>query len=168
MGWLSRLWRRRYRAVADLARLGQGRVEVEGRVEPLEVLRDPLDGRACVAIEYRAWPPATTVGMDGATAHNSRAFQIEARQAVDFVLSNGRSRVLVHVDAGEDLSSLHRDLLERYGVQLRSEVEIIDVGSEVRVEGVVKTVRSASTSPHRSEPWAGEIQAERLWLVVRN
>ena len=124
--WLERLWRP-YRPVAELGQLEayEGRVEIEGRVEALEDLRDPLSGELCTVLEYRAWPPATTVGMDGGTSHGSRAYQVNARQAVDFVLVDGGVRVLVRTDPGEEVSALHQRLLQRYGVGLRAEAEMV-------------------------------------------
>lgn len=165
--WLQRLWRP-YQPVARLGELAGGsaaRVEIEGRVESLESVRDPVSGEACVVLEYRAWPPATTIGMDGATSHNSRAYQVNARQAVDFVLVEEGVRVLVRTDAGEDIGALHQRLLERYGVDLRAESERVLAGQRVRVAGRVEHRMGASRSPHRDLPYDAVIRAERIRLI---
>jgi hypothetical protein len=163
--WLRSSFRR-YRAVGDLAAL-QGlariRVEIEGDVESIDTLDDPIAGRTCVAMDYRAWPPSTTLGMDGATAYGSRAYQVNARQAVDFVLSDGRSRVLVQVSQGEDIGGLHRRLLERFGVGLRAEVDTVPVGARVRVAGRLTHSRSIG-SPHRAAPYSAVVRADRFWV----
>jgi hypothetical protein len=164
-GWLGRLWRRRYRRIEALRSLERGRVEVQGRVEMLDALHDPLDGEACVAIEYRAWPPSTiSMGVDGATAHAGRAFQVGARQAVDFVIADETGRVLVRPAVGQDVSELHRDLVDRYGVGLRAETEHVPIGARVRVAGRVSFVRGAG-SPLRAEPYVAVIEADRFWLA---
>lgn len=157
---------RRYRKVPQLSELmelaGQ-RVEIRGVIEPLQVLEDPVTGEACVAIDYRAWPPSTTIGVDGATAYNARAFQVSARQATDFVLHEGPVSVRVHVDAGEDLASLHRRLVARYGVGLRAESEFVATDAEVCVAGRVAQ-REAPGSPHRTDPATVTLHADRFWL----
>ena len=157
---------RRYRAVPDLGALqglARARVEIEGEVEPIETIDDPIAGRACVAMDYRAWPPSTTLGMDGGTAYGSRAYQINARQAVDFVLSDGRTRVLVQVSSGEDIGGLHRRLLQRFGVALRAEVDTVPAGTRVRVAGRL-THAGSGGSPHRSDAYSAIVRADRLWV----
>lgn len=166
--WLQRLWRP-YQPVARLSELATGRsnrVEVQGRVEPLELLRDPVSGEDCVVIEYRAWPPSTTIGMDGATSHNSRAYQVNARQAADFVLVGDGARVLVRTDPGEDLEALHQRLIERYGVDLRAESEMVHAGQRLSVSGRVEHRMGASRTPHRDLPYDAVVQAERIRLVT--
>jgi hypothetical protein len=163
--WLRRLWRP-YEPVSELGALATGdalRVEIEGRVEAVTSLRDPVNGEACVAVSYQAWPPATTLGMDGATAHAGRAYQVDARQAVDFVLVDGGSQVLVRTDPGEDVVALHQELLARYGVALRTEVDTVRVGQRLRVAGQVVHRRGAGT-PHRELPYCAIVRAERIRL----
>jgi hypothetical protein len=162
---LARIFRR-YRRVADLSALAslEGvRVEIEGEVDALDPLEDPLSGRPCVALDYHAWPPSTTMGMDGATAYGSRAYQVNAHQAVDFLLRQGQTRVLVQVAAGEDIASLHRRQLQRFGVGLRAEADIVPVGARVRLAGRV-THTDHRGSPHRTAPWTTIVRADRLWL----
>ncbi len=164
--WLRRLWRPYQPAsLGELSTDGPTRVEIEGRVESLESLRDPTTEEPCVVLEYRAWPPATTIGMDGATAHNSRAYQVNARQAVDFVLSDGVVRVLVRPDAGEEIEGLHQRLLERYGVGLRAETDVVEAGQRLRVEGKVEHRTGSSGAPHRELPYVAIVRAERIRLV---
>lgn len=139
-------------------------MQVEGTAEPVRVLHDPCSGDACVAVDYRAWPPSTTLGIDGGTAHNGRAYQLAARQAVDFQLREGPVSVLVRVDYGEDVAALHRRLQERFGVGLRAETEVVTPGARVGVAGRVRA-RESFGSPHRSAPYTLAIDAERFWLV---
>jgi hypothetical protein len=161
---LVRVFRQRYEPVGDPRELVAGdRVELRGRAEPIDGLLDPLEERAAVAVEYRAWPPSTTVGVDGATAHNNRAFEVRATQAVDFVLDQGGAQVLVKVQRGEDVAERHMSLLEHYGVALRAETEIIEVGAELVVHGRVQVGFDAGASPHRSDPWAAVVRADRFW-----
>jgi hypothetical protein len=164
MGLLARLLRRRYRVFDDLRDIDEGRVEVQGRVEALDVLHDPLHGEPCVAIEYRAWPPTSMVGMDGGNAQSGRAFELAARQAVDFVLADGTGRVLIQAAQGDDLAALHHQLLHRFGVQLRAEVETVPVGSLLHVAGRVTHRRGRVGSPMRSEPYVATVHADRFWL----
>jgi hypothetical protein len=162
--WIANLLRRRYRQVADLHDIGEGRVEIVGTIEALDLLHDPLTGDPCVAMEYRAWAPSTTVGLDGAV-DGGRAYQIAARQAVDFVLQGGGSRVLVRPVAGDDVLEVHRALLRRFGVGLRAEVELVPAGASVRVMGRVMHRLGETGSPMRTEPWAAVVSAERVFVA---
>src|SRR5690606_19311435 len=125
----------------------------------------PLTGEACVAVEYRAWPPSTTLGMDGATSHAGRAFQLDARQAVEFVLVDATASILVRPPRGEDVGALHRDLLQRYGVGLRAETNHVPAGAQIRLEGRVTFVRGGKGSPLREETYVAVVDAERFWLA---
>jgi hypothetical protein len=163
--WLGRLWPRRYRRVELLRQVREGRIQVAGRVEPLETIEDPLTGEPCVAVEYRAWPPSTTLGMDGGTQHAGRAFQVDARQAVEFVLTDETASILVQPARGEDVEMLHRDLLQRYGVGLRAETHRVCVGAQIRLEGRVIFVRGDKGSPLREDPYTAIVEADRFWLA---
>lgn len=165
-GFFARLFRR-YRPVArlsDLLDMDGSRVEIEGYAEPVRSIEDPLTGKACVAIDYRAWPPSTTIGIDGATAHNGRAYQLAARQTADFVLTEGPVTVRVLVDEGEDVMGLHERLLERFGVGLRAETDNVPIGARIRVSGVVQA-EPQGASPHRSAPHTITLRAERFRVV---
>ncbi len=165
-GFFARLWRR-YQPLESLAEvldLAGDRVEVQGFADPVAPLQDPLTDEVCVAIDYRAWPPSTTIGIDGATAHNGRAYQLMARQAVDFALTEGPVSVLVRVDNGEDVGQLHRRLLEQFGVGLRAETDTVATGARIRVAGRVERLEQMG-SPHRTEPHTIAIVADRFWLV---
>lgn len=165
--WLQRLFQS-YQPVAELGALASSdstRVEIEGRVEALQSLRDPVSGEPCIMLEYRAWPPSTTIGMDGATSHNSRAYQVNARQGADFVLSEGGVQVLVRADPGEDVAQLHQRLLGRYGVGLRAETEMVTDGQRLRVAGRVEHRRGSGGSPHRDLPYGAIVRAERIRVV---
>lgn len=165
MSWLSRLSRRRYSVIQELGEIREGRVEIEGVVDIIEPLHDPLEGERCIAIDYRAWPPSTTLGLDGGSAFDARAFQIEARQSVDFLLTDGTTRVLIRAEGGRDVAELHRELLERYGVGLRAETRLLQPGVRARVAGQVESARAAGGSPHREEPYAAIVKADRFWVV---
>ncbi len=160
--WYDRLLGRRVRFVEDWTELPGGRVEVEGMVEPIESLVDPIAGDPCVAIEYRAWPPSTTPGMDGTTG--GRAFQLEARQAVEFFLRKGSERILVQPRSGSDVAALHRDLVRRYGVNLRADARIVPPHATVRVVGSLRPVASGA-SPMRAEPFRATLTADTFWIV---
>ena len=165
-GLLSRLWRRKHQVVrtSELPDLPGKRVEFEGYADPVVPLVDPVTGDACAAIEYRAWPPSTTIGIDGGTGHNGRAYQINARQASDFSSTDGAITVLIVVDGGQDVVALHRQLLEQFGVGLRAETDVVPIGARVRVVGRVDPTPHAG-SPHRSAPHVVTVRAERFWLI---
>lgn len=165
--WLQRLWRP-YRPVDELGSLASGRdrrVEIEGRVEAVGQLLDPLSGEACIALEYHAWPPATTMGVDGANAHGGRAYQVNARQAVEFVLVDAGARVLVRPDLGEDVAGLHDRLVERYGVGLRAETDMVVAGQRLRVAGEVLHRSGGPGTPHRELPYGAIVRAERIRVL---
>ena len=162
MGWLAR-WRNRHpRRILHLRDVTVGIVQVSGLAEATDVLVDPTTGQPVLAIDYRAWPPSTTVGMDGATAHGSRAFQINVHQAVDFTLTDGREQVLVRVPRGNDVAATHQSLLQRFGVGLRTEVHVVPDAIEVVVIGRAE-LRKSGRSPHRNDPHLAVIQAARFW-----
>lgn len=144
--------------------MGGDRVEVEGFADPVGRLEDPLSGGRCVAIDYRAWPPSTTIGIDGATAHNGRAYQLAAQQAVDFTLTDGPISVLVRVDTGKSVDALHTRLLEQFGVGLRAETDTVVSGARIRVAGRVDRIPQAG-SPHRTAPQTISLVADRFWVV---
>lgn len=165
-GFLARLLRR-YDVVADLGTLRErvgDRVEIEGIADPTAVLEDPLTGERCIALDYRAYPPSTTIGIDGGTAHNGRAYQMVARQAVDFSLGDGPISVLVRVEAGEDVAELHARLVEQFGVGLRAETDRLVGGQRIGVAGRVRQV-GAVGSPHRTAPQTIVVVADRYWPV---
>lgn len=169
MSLWSRLWAperpRRLAALGELAAVApQERVELDGLVEALEPVLCPVTGAAAVAIEYRAWPQSSMPGIDGLGAQHSRAFQVRRQQAADFLLCDGAQRVLVRVDRGQDVMAIHRDLLARHGVGLRSEQHLIRPGARVRVVGRIEA-RGPASSPHRSEAYLAVLQAQRFWRV---
>ena len=159
MAWLDRLLGRPI-VVDDWAALKSGLVEVEGQVEVVDAVPDPLSEESGIAIAYRAWPPSVTVGY--AVADN-RAFEVRASQAVAFLLQRGPHRVLIRPKAGEDLVARHDALVARYGVNLRAETTIVGAGETLRVVGRVAHVTPAG-SPHRVDPYHAIIDAERFWI----
>jgi hypothetical protein len=165
----TRLWApdrpRHLAALGELAAVRpQERVELDGVVEMLEALTCPVTGAAAVAIEYRAWPQSSMPGIDGLGAQHSRAFQVRRQQAADFLLRDGGQCVLVRVDRGQDVVAMHRELLARHGVGLRSEQHLIGAGARVRVVGRLEA-RGPASSPHRSEAHLAVVQAQRFWRV---
>lgn len=140
------------------------RVELCGEVEAIETIVDPLTGARCIAIDYGAWPQSTTAGIDGAALSSSRAFQLTCHQAVDFILHRNGLRLLVRVDRGRNIGELHHQLLERYGLGLRSEVQSIVGGNRVRVTGAVERLRDTG-SPHRGDPYLAVVAAQQIWRM---
>ena len=163
--WFQRLRRPRYRVVGSLHDLGKGLVDVTGVAQAIDGMRDPIRTEPCIAINYRAWPPSTTVGMDGATAHSSRGFQVDARQATDFLMVEQHARVLVRPDPGQDVASVHHELVVRYGVDLRTDVDVLHQGMRVRVLGKVIRDMTDGGAPHRNAPYQAVIAAHRFWPI---
>lgn len=168
MSLWQRLWHRpRPRGVDRLPELLAGPrdalVRFSGRVEVLEPIYDPVSGEVAVAVEYRASPQSNVLGVAGALAAHSRAFQLTCQQATDFLVCDGEARVLVRVDRGRDVAALHRELLARHGVDLRSERALVRPGALVCVVG--RLVHTSPTSPLRAEAHVAEVRAQRFWLV---
>jgi len=172
------LWNRLFRrfrplVIDDFGELAEhdvtpgSKVELCGEIEALETIECPLEGTQCIAIDYGAWPQSTTAGIDGAAPTSSRAFQLTCHQAVDFILHRNGLRLLVRVDRGRDVSELHHQLLERYGLGLRSEVQSIVGGDRIRVTGAVERLRDAG-SPHRGDPYLAVIAAQRIWRMKKD
>lgn len=159
MAWLDRLLGRP-RFVEDWSTLSRGLVELEGTVRVLEPLVDPLSGDLGVAVEYRAWPPSTMIGVDGAAA---QAFLVRASAATDFLLERDGVQVLVVPAKGEDIEASHRELTALYGVNLEARSTLVVAGDRVRVVGVVEHVTPIG-SPHRTEPYRAVLRAKRFWL----
>ncbi len=139
-------------------------VEVHGRIEAIATIAHPTTGEPCVALEYRAWPQSTTIGIAGASPEGSRAFQLTSRQAADFVLQGAGLRVLVRVEPGEDLIALHHALLADYGIGLRHQIHRLIDGD---LAGVVGRLEPAGplASPMRSEPFVAVLRAHRIWRI---
>ena len=116
-------------------------------------------------MEYRAWPPSTTVGVDGAAVVGARAFQIVASQAVEFLLESGGKSVLVRPQTGDEVAERHAALEAQYGLNLRTEVQCVVPGDAVRIEGRVSYVSPAGGSPMRSDPYRAVVDATRFQLV---
>ncbi|MCY0991380.1 hypothetical protein OV203_29805 [Nannocystis sp. ILAH1] len=153
---------RRLERLSDI--LGAGRDELvtfAGSVEPLEAIHDPVSGELAVAIDYRAAPPHSVVGVAGALSVISRTFHVARQQAVDFLVAEGPHRVLVCVDHGTDLDAFHRDLLTRHGVGMRTERALVRPGDRVCVIG--RRLGARPTSPLRDEPHLAVVRAQRFW-----
>ncbi|MBK8263329.1 MAG: hypothetical protein IPK80_18540 [Nannocystis sp.] len=168
MSLLRRIFRRPQSRRIELDRLlqlgpGDGReVEVHGVIEALATIPAPTTHEPCVAIEYRAWPESTTVGVGGAAPEGSRAFQLDYFQAVDFVLVSAGARALVRLDRGQDLLAIHHGLLARFGVGLRHELRCLREGDRV---GVIARIERTGpgASPMRSDPHLAVLTARRIW-----
>ncbi len=164
MAWFDRIFRR-VPLVRNWDELAVGPVELEGTVRGLELLTDPVDGRRCVAMEYRAWPPSTTLGVDGAAVIGDRAFQVGVAQAVEFLLESKGVSLLVRPQQGQDVAARHRALTDQYGLNLRTEVHCVGPGEQIRVRGRVVHVSPPGGSPHRSDPYRAVVEAERIRLA---
>lgn len=165
MSLWQRLWPPRPRHIGRLPELlGTSRdelVALAGRVEPLELLYDPVSGEPAVAIEYLAAPPNSVVGVAGALTALARAFQVTCQQATDFVLAEGPHRALVRVAPGSDVAAVHRDLTGRFGVGLHTERRLVRPGDHIRVIG--RRLGGPAASPMRDEPYLATIVADRFW-----
>lgn len=167
MSLWQHLWPPRPRRLEHLPDiLGAGRDELvmlAGSVEALESIHDPVSGEVAVAIDYRAAPPNSIVGVSGALTAMSRAFQVTRQQAVDFVVGDGPHRVLVRVDRGTDLAAVHRDLLARHGIGLHTERVLVRPGARICVVG--RRLGARPVSPLRDEPYLGVVRAQRFWTL---
>ena len=145
-------------------RIGSGRVEIEGQIEVLASLVDPLSGKSAVAVEYHASPPSLLSVQGPGDA--SRAFTMSATQATDFVLVSGSSRVLIRVaERQDDVAAVHRHLAREYGLQLRAETLCIRAGDFVRVQGVAERGELGAGSPYRTSSYTAIVRAQRFWAV---
>jgi hypothetical protein len=161
LDWFSRP----ARFVEDFSNLGKGLIEIEGEIEALSLLSDPVDGRPCVAIEYSASPPSL---INVIAAGPTTAFTVSARQAVDFVITDGKYRVLVRVeDEQDDVIAVHRHLMDEHGLRLRVRRGMLAEGDSVRVRGRVERGADLTSSPYRNADFDGVIVAERFWAAER-
>lgn len=159
MAWLDRLLGRP-QFIEDWSSLSKGLVELEGTVGMIEPLIDPLTGDSAVAVEYRAWPPSTMIGVDGAAA---QAFLVRASAAAEFLLEHDGMQLLVVPPKGDDIEASHRELLATYGVNVEVRSTLVVAGDRVRVVGTVDHVNPIG-SPHRADPYRAVIRAKRFWL----
>jgi hypothetical protein len=148
--------------VADWEQLALGPVEVRGTVRPLELLEEPIDGTRCVVVAYRAWPPSTTIGVDGSSMVGDRAFQLSAQQSVEFTLESGGQTLLVRPLPSEDVTAKHRELQDQYGIGLRAEVRCVMPGDTVVVRGRIVHLGSSGGSPHRLDPYRAVLAPEQI------
>jgi hypothetical protein len=136
-------------------------VELEGQVEALSLLWDPLSGEPAVLLDYDARPPGVAQRYFGIHERNGG---IVARQAVDFVLRDPTGGALIEVDRGRDISELHRRLRSEFGIGLQATSDRVAPGDRVRIRGRVRALGEGS-SPHRREPWTVVVSAHELELV---
>jgi hypothetical protein len=134
------------------------RVELEGEVEALELLHDPVEGEPAVVLNYRAQRPGVAQRYFGI---HEAAGEIEGYQATNFVLRDESGAALIEVERGGDLAKLHRRLRDEFGVDLQVEVDHIAPGDRVRLRGRVRA-RTEEGSPHRREPWAVVVSLDEL------
>lgn len=161
MRWIHRLlgrvspYQRRQIAAIDH---DDTRVELEGEVEALELLYDPIDGTAAVLLEYHARRPGFAQRFFGV---DDVAAEIVGCQATNFVLRDGSGAALIEVARGADIPELHRRLYEQFGVELEVRVAYVAPGDRVRLRGRVRA-RADHGSPHRREPWAVVVALDEL------
>lgn len=165
MRWLDRLLARwspaTHLPIAGLERAGQ-LVEIEGRIEALGLLEDPISGTPAVLIHYRARIPGVGQRYFGVLETRRVADLV---LAVDFVLRDetGAARIVV-ASKLPDVAELHVRLLEQFGVALMPEVELMVPGEWIRVRGRVRSL-GESGSPHRREPDGVVVVAEAFERV---
>lgn len=153
MRWLNRLLgRERSYTTRRIAAITEHDtwVELEGEVEALTLLRDPLDGQDAVLLDYRARRPGLARRYFG--VHDVGA-TIEGQQGTNFVLRDASGSALIEVEPGGDIGQLHRRLLAEFGVDLLADSDRVSPGDRIRVRGRVR-VQSRDSSPHRRDPWS--------------
>lgn len=164
MRWLDRLLGRGGSyfgcRISEIATVDQ-RVEIEGQVEALSVLHDPITGEPAVVLDYQARKPGVAQRYFGI---DERDRGIAATQAVDFVLRDPTGAALIEVARGGDVGRLHQRMHEEFGIGLDATVDRIAAGDRIRVRGRVRTLDEGS-SPHRREPWMVVVVAEELELL---
>jgi hypothetical protein len=164
MRWLDRL--RPRRSGYESSRIGaieavDQDVELEGQIEPLSLLWDPISGEPAVVLDYEARTPGITQRYFGI---HERPGGIAARQAVDFVLRDATGGALIEVERGGDIGELHRRLRGEFGIGLQANIERVGPGDRVRIRGRVRSLDEAS-SPHRREPWTVVVTAHEVELI---
>jgi hypothetical protein len=159
VGWLSRLFSRRYALSDAIGALAEGAVEVRGRVEPLDELVSPLTGLRGVFMRYRASTPSA-VRAFGELPGTGLRYAVEAAQGNDFVLRDDSGAALIRLPRGRDISELHADLVDRHGLELEAEDSMIEAGQTVIVRG--KVVQLLRDSPHRSEGYRAVLEADSV------
>jgi len=142
--------RARPRPVEHLDDLVEGaRVSFSGLAVADPPLVEPVEGMACLAATLRAWPPATTVGVDGASARASRAFEARAEAFAPFNVELLGQTVRVVPRRGGDLAAMFAQMTKAHGLDLRCEVVALPAVCKVYLEGVVRCGPSVVGSPHR-------------------
>jgi hypothetical protein len=159
--WLDRLLGRRggydRSQISAIAAVGQA-VELEGQIEALSVVHDPISGEPAVVLDYAARTPGITQRYFG--IHEGEG-GISAREAVDFVLRDSTGAALIEVDRGGDVGELHRRLQSDFGIDVDATTERVGPGDRVRIRGRVRALEDRS-SPHRREPWTTTVVAEEI------
>jgi hypothetical protein len=141
-----------------------GETDIVGVVETFdEEVEDPLTGRHGVALEYHASAPSAVSRAYAGLLGTSADMEVRARQAVDFLISDGSGSALVRVHPGHDVPALHRTLAAEYGLELRSETALVRTGQRVRVRG--KVVDVCDESPMRRGRWRAIIVANRVDVI---
>lgn len=139
---------------------------LEGVIDPLELLTDPISGQPAVAVDYRAEVPSALgqiypglMGSSASTVHH-------LIQATDFLLRtpDGSVRVLPDPETTEgDTAALHRRLLELHGVELRARAHLLRPLQAVRLQVDVLDVSEHHTE--RSVPWRATAQLRKLVTI---
>jgi hypothetical protein len=163
MHWLTRWFTREPDPerveVAGVSEIGQ-RVELRGRVEPLDLLYCPVTHEPAVVVHYRGLPK---LRIENETPFADRG-GVVVQQTTTFVLRDKSGAALVEMVPGVDVVEVHQRLLQTYGAALDLDVELICPGDEVRVEGRVRD-RAIGGSPHRQDAWGVVVVAESVSLV---
>ena len=164
VGFWSR-WRSLKPVTTSIRGLREGaRVSLEGQVDAIHVLTDPLSGVPAVAVDYQARMPGALEhiypGLMGSPAQSVQRLQ----QAVPFLLQgrDGTVRILPP-DPGGDVTALHERLMERYGIELLASTTSIEPGQRLRVEGAV--IDAQESDPQRGTPWIATVRATALVVI---
>lgn len=162
MRWLARLLKLgspeyTRRRVDELVRVDE-QVEIEGVVEAVELLHDPLSGEPAVVLNYLARRPGVAARYFSIQTNEG---DVEAYQATNFVVRDDSGAALIEVGRGTQIAELHAELLERFGVNLEAEVERVGPGDRIRVRGRVRR-QAEGGSPHRREPWTAVVILDEL------
>lgn len=162
---LRRLFTRGYEPVANLAALAVGaRIEIVGDADPVEELRDPVTGELAVAVRYSATIPGAASRVGAGLLGDMLDGNMQASEAVDFVLVHPTGRALVVVqNHGPSVHVVHDHLVEQHGLDLRPDSIVVSPRARVCVRGTV--VSRTEGSPHRGADYAVVIRADEFLPV---
>ena len=160
MNWFRRLFTRivpQPRQIAEIETTGE-LVELRGRVEALQVLRNPLDGSEAVMLNYSA---RMLSRVDQQVELYDESTTTRLAQGASFLLRDSSGVAMIEVDGGVDVEAAHAGLIERFGAGFDFNVAAIAPGEQVVVRGRVREVATGG-SPHRRADWTAVIADVRV------